>query len=282
MKLCKILIVFYYVLRIYGHTGINIAGLFPLFNGTYGRNRDGLHSLAAFTMAVKEINARSDILPNHFLNYTIRSPLGFYQAVQSTVDLHDNAFTGSGIKAFVTGLPLTETSAINMMMSDQYKTLYLTTTVGSPQLSYFFENPYKVRVTAADAYNGMALQDIVFTTFGYTKVSLFYSLDEISTRTAIEFGDQTYGELFLLSSHTFELDRIDFTDQINAAKKAGSQIFVILTYPQTGARLLEQGYNMELFKEGTQIFGSALLTQSKPWKYMSKDADVPAIMKGYI
>eukprot|EP01041_Mallomonas_annulata_P002384 gene2384-4628_t len=261
---------------------INVAGLFTPFNSSFGRDDVGIQSLSAFVMAIREINTRHDILPNHVLNFTVRTPLGFGDTVETVIDIQKDAFNRSGVEAFVVGLPFTATSALNNILKEKFRKLYITTVTGAVSLSPRDVGLYKVRTVPADAYNGMLLQDTVINAFGYKKVSIFYGYDETSLRTSIENGDKTYGEMMFLSSHAFQSKTEDFTEYINLAKAAGSQIFIIFTDGVIGARLLEQGYNQGLFREGTQIFGSELLTAGQPWKYMSKDADVPAIMKGYI
>eukprot|EP01041_Mallomonas_annulata_P013227 gene13227-27989_t len=261
---------------------VNVVGVFTPFNASSDLDIDGVHSLSAFAMALREINGRNDILPNHHIKFILQSSIGFYDTIKIAMENQINGFNGTGIDAFISGVPLPETSAINQLVNDKFKKVLITTEVRSVQFSPKENNLYKVRTIAADSYHGMALQDLVYTTFKYRKVTIFYSLDDISARSSIEFIDQTYGSLQLLSSHSFQLDATDFTNHINAAKIAGSQIFIVLTDARTGGVLLEQGYNMGLFKEGTQIFGSEQMTAGHPWKYMSKDADVPAIMKGYI
>eukprot|EP01041_Mallomonas_annulata_P015518 gene15518-32795_t len=261
---------------------INIAGIFTPFNASFGQDITGVQSLSAFLMAIREINSKNDILPNHILNITVRTPLGFSETVKTTIDIQTRAFNGLGVDAFVTALPYITTAALNNVINENYRKLYITTVTGAVALSPKDVGSYKIRTVPADAYNGMLIQDLVTNTFRYKKVSIFYGYDETSLRTSIENGDKTYGEMMFLSSHAFQTKTEDFSEYINAAKASGSQVFIIFADPVAGARLLEQGYNMGLFKEGTQIFGSEQMTAGQPWKYMSKDADVPAIMKGYI
>eukprot|EP01041_Mallomonas_annulata_P013732 gene13732-29204_t len=264
---------------------INVAGIFTSyekFNDRQGIDQEGIQGLAAFKMAVREINDRHDILPNHILNFTFRNPVGFYDTTQTIVDIQKYSFNGSGVHAFVTGLPEAATAALNDIINERFQKVYITTTAGSSLLSRKETGNYHIRTSPADSFNGMALQDIIYTSFGYRKVSIFYSFDENSLKTSMEIRDSFFGYLTQLSIHGFQVKAKDFTEHVNTAKLSGSQIFIICTDAETGARLLEQGYNQGLFREGTQIFGSALLTAGKPWKYMSKHADVPAIMKGYI
>eukprot|EP01041_Mallomonas_annulata_P013953 gene13953-29698_t len=264
---------------------INVAGIFTSyekFNDKQGIDHEGIQGLAAFKIAIHEINERRDILPNHILNFTFRNPVGFYDTTLTMGDIQKYSFNGSGVHAFITGIPEAATDALNDIINERFQKIYITTTAGSTLLSSKETGSFHIRTSPADSFNGMALQDIIYTSFGYRKISIFYSFDEISLKTTMEIGDGFFGLMTQLSTHGFQVKSKDFSDHISAAKLAGSQIFIICTDGQTGARLLEQGYNQGLFREGTQIFGSALLTAGQPWKYMSKDADVLAVMKGYI
>eukprot|EP01041_Mallomonas_annulata_P004843 gene4843-9647_t len=261
---------------------INVAGIFTPFNASGGTDVENIQSISAFIMGIQEINSRNDILPNHIVKFTVRSPIGFIDTVETIIDIQKHAFNGTNVEAFVTGLPYSTTSALNNVINEHLQKLYITTTTGAVQLSHSDVGSYKIRTVPADSFNGMALQDVIDNAFKYNKVSLFYSYDEASLRTSMEIGDGVFGKMEQLSSHAFQTRTADFTDHINAAKDAGSQIFIISCDGQDGAVLMEQGYNQGLFREGTQIFGSALLTQSHPWKYMSNHANIPDIMKGYI
>eukprot|EP01041_Mallomonas_annulata_P015517 gene15517-32794_t len=246
---------------------IKIGGIFSPFNANYKKDFADIQGLEAFSIAIREINGRTDILPNHILNFTFRGPIDFFDTTQSIVDIQKYDFNSTGVDAFVLGVPKEPTIGVNYVINERYKKVYITTTTGDVRLSQSKTSMYKLRTVPSDSFNGMILQDLITTGFKYKKVSVFYSYDETSLRTSMETGDDVFGEMIQLSSHAFQVNTLDLTEHINAAKNVGSQIFIICAEAQTGARLLEQGYNMGLFKEGTQIFGSALLTQSKPWKY---------------
>ena len=64
--------------------------------------------------------------------------------------------------------------------------------------------------------------------------------------------------------------------------QSGATVFVLLLDCPTGAVILEQGYSMGLFGEGTIVFGNQDLTTGNPLQYMSPGADVEAILRSYI
>ena len=66
---------------------ITIAGIFNQFNADNSVNLTQMENLFAFTMAINEINRRTDILPNHHLNYILRSGIGFGAAKARDIKL---------------------------------------------------------------------------------------------------------------------------------------------------------------------------------------------------
>jgi ABC-type branched-subunit amino acid transport system substrate-binding protein len=98
----------------------------------------------------------------------------------------------------------------------------------------------------------------------------------------MESNDGTYCEMTLLSVHYFRPLETDFSAHIADAKAAGARIFSILADAVTAARLLEQGYEAGLFKQGTQVFGSGSIVSRKLFQSFSSGADVASIMKGFI
>ena len=76
----------------------------------------------------------------------------------------------------------------------------------------------------------------------------------------------------------------DFSNLINQALSSGSlnRIFILFMISADAGKILEQGYEMGLFHEGTQIIGTDQLLSPATWMAMSETADIPKIMKGCI
>jgi len=80
-----------------------------------------------------------------------------------------------------------------------------------------------------------------------------------------------------------EVGQTDFQNELSAAKGAETRLFVIIfDDPVMAGHLLEQGYNMGLFREGTSVIGCDEITSHLTWKAISNQKDVENIMRGFI
>ena len=118
--------------------------------------------------------------------------------------------------------------------------------------------------------------------FAFTRVSIFVTNEVFGTVALGELLNQAYCPWTILSTHTVPLGTVDFTAEIDIAKASGSSIFIILLDSTSGAALLEQGYNVGLFKEGVQIFGGSSITTPATWLKIKDQSKVTSIMKGFI
>ena len=87
----------------------------------------------------------------------------------------------------------------------------------------------------------------------------------------------------VVASLILEYGTTDFSSVLSLAKKAETRLFVlILDQPSMAGQLLEQGFNMGLFREGTAIIGSDLITTPQTWQAIVKKENIVSIMKGFI
>lgn len=106
------------------------------------------------------------------------------------------------------------------------------------------------------------------------------------------FGSMTLNEfqssssecaLQVVSVSTIEYGAVDFSAALSQAKQAQTRLFALfLDNPAMAGRLLEQGYNMGLFREGTAILGVEDLTTPETWNAITNKLNIPKIMKGFV
>ena len=272
---------------------IRIGGLFTLTNqqGT-SRDEDGIHHLAAFNMALKEINDDQDLLPGYVFNTSLSSPFDFYDTIESTMKLNKLSFMNSpdnsvpaagGIDCAVGAVDTERTMASNEMFA-RYKTVQVSSVASGAELSVGTKYPLKARTVPSESFQGMVLQDIIYSHFNYRKVSIFCTTEFFAGRAAWDFSDGTFGVIEILSFHQVVTGG-DFQKEIDLAKSAGSLVFVLFMGAADAANLLLQGRAAGLFRQGTIIFGHerivstetiAAITQADP------TADVGAVLKGFI
>jgi len=140
--------------------------------------------LAAFLMAIKEINARSDILPSYELKVALVSPDSddYVGGVSAAVKLNNEVtFSGTatdyfsnslvGVDAVVGGLGNQATIGSNMYFSGStVKLLQISSFADATELGIGTDFPYKVQTTAIASFEGMVLQNFLCTYFKYSRV----------------------------------------------------------------------------------------------------------------
>lgn len=128
----------------------------------------------------------------------------------------------------------------------------------------------------------MILQNILCHHYNASRIVVFAANDEFGTKAAMESGDGTYCPMDNLATYLFAYSVTDFSSIITNAINTDATIFLFFCGPENAAQIMEQGYNMGLFHKGTQMFGSKQLLTADLFQYFSEDANIEAIMKGFI
>lgn len=264
---------------------VKIGGLFAPVD-QYGRfDVIEAENLAAFLMAIDDINNKTDgvfdfLLPNTKLVYALETGREFAGAVTAAQNLVES-FYSTGVYGVVCGLPNLETMAADQLFRD-HKIVQAHSMATDTNLGFGDTFPYKIQTCPIDSFQGMVLQNIICSYFAYKKVTIFATSDTFGSKASMEAVDGTYCNIEVLSTHLFRSDTLDFSSVIASAKFAGAQIFLFFMGTQNTANLLEQGYDAGLFHEGTQVFSSNYSMGPDLFHHFSYNANVPAIMKGFI
>ena len=89
--------------------------------------------------------------------------------------------------------------------------------------------------------------------------------------------------LNVVSVSMLEYGTVDFSAALGQAKQAQTRLFaLLLDEPTMAGQLLEQGYNLGLFRLGTEILGTEDITTPLTWKAIVNKRNVVNIMKGFI
>lgn len=219
---------------------LKIGGIFSPFDDAGAFDTSQAQALAAFLMAVGEINASPKILRNIKLVSAIASAgATFNGGVLASQYLSKRAFGSTGVVAAVSAGVSIVTEAVN----DVFETPQLPL-VHTAAADVALENggafPYKLAVVPTDAYIGSVFQQMLCKYYKYRKVSIFATDDDRGAKTVSTFTDGTFCTFNVLSSYSFSEDLQDFSNGINAALTAGSRIFFFSMFGSTAGRLLLQ------------------------------------------
>eukprot|EP01041_Mallomonas_annulata_P008623 gene8623-17790_t len=269
-------------------TTIRIGGLFPQtdFNGIV--DNIGAQYMASFLMAIREINNKTDgiaddLLPNINLVIAVRNTKQkFIETFHAATELTTKAFNNSGIQAAIGPASVEEVEGATPVYN-RYDINYVTYASTASYLSYVEPFPYYIRTAFSDAFQGIAMADMIYKTFNWKKVVIFSNADTYGGDGINEFRNAGMKrDIAILGSFQFRPGSHDLAGIIESAKSLGGRIFILFLHSSDGGRLLEAGYKAGLFHEGTQIIGSSELASPAVWEAMSPTADVPSIMKGVI
>ena len=95
----------------------------------------------------------------------------------------------------------------------------------------------------------------------------------------MELTDGTYCNINVIFQDIFPDYIEDFSSMIYKALASRSNIYVLLMPPKNAAMLIEQGYLLGLFVEGTQLFGTKDLLTSELFSHFTLGVDVSSAMK---
>ena len=267
---------------------IHIGGLFPVVTPDNTVNWDGFQYMAAFLMAVKEINDKKDGIEDNLLPRTkIKISVGgsdgsYFGAVNNALYFEKIAFNGSGIDACIGANADTESNAIAQIFN-VFDTIQISYGSTASYLSYLGPYPYFFRTCTSEAYQSVGLASMIKTVFGWNHVSTFSSTDSYGSDGLFLFKQEAAAlGIEILSTHQFQSGQKNFAAIIQDAIEVGGQIFLMFMSSRDASLLLEQGYDLGLFREGTQILGSALMTVKSTWNAISSNRKAASIMKGYI
>lgn len=270
-----------------------IGFVFPAFaTDTDGKSttdnvdNDGIQYLAAFLLAVKHINNKTDgrwddFLPNSKLEVVIRDTTGpFTNDIECAIYQTTKAFNGSGIHSAVGASTNAASDAIAQIYNEYQINQVAYGSTGS-FLSYVEPYPYYYRTIMDDAYQGYAIADIMFKAFGYSKVSTFSTTNTLGTDGFLQFSTRA-DELGIeiVSIHQFRPKQADLSVHIHSALEQGTRIFFVFMAAQDFANLMTQGYKKGLFKAGTFVFGNDKILSNEAWSYFDSSVDVQEVMRG--
>ena len=244
--------------------------------------------LAAFQMAMREINNKTDsigddILPNTLVRFVagLNSPSYTNIAIQM-LDIMANAFNNTGVDVAIGASAnlLTQTMATLLQDNDIGQVGYNPGSLMSHNELYI---DY-LRTVPPDAYDGKVLADVLVNYFKWSRIVLFYASDDIdSTDTHSEFMDHatTLG-LVIIKEIAVSIDTVDFTAFINSMMEYDPRVFILFMPPRNSAAFLLQSHQLGLLKTGVTVIGTSYSMGNSILPYFNVTSDIPTILKGML
>jgi ABC-type branched-subunit amino acid transport system substrate-binding protein len=266
-----------------GVPSVNIGALFAPIDSTGAMSLSQAEHLAAFIMAINEINDKTDgiyddLLPSAHLSIAVRGSAELPAAMDGFSELRES-FSGEGVFSVVNALPSAEALLINQV-STAAKVAQIISVANSAKFFIHEDYPYVSRTLAVQAYESVVLSELLCSYFKARKIVTISNTHDEDIIAALEFVELAGCEFDTLATITVSPGQTDFAVQIEEALASGSRYFVLFMPPNQIAGLLEQGHDSGLFHENTVALtssrGSTNITGS-----FSPGADLSMLMKGF-
>ena len=267
------------------HVEIHIGGLFNIVPQPNVVDVAQAQHQAAFLLAIKLINNKTDglfddILPHTTLKHSIRPAADNWEAARSIESLVDSSFGGQEVIGVVNAL--TDVTALfseELFVNSAKKVLQVLSMVTSPEFNDRELHPYSVRTRGLISNRAEGFQSLLCTYFKAKKVVIVSSADTASGFKLQAFLDDAYcSDIEILASVTLSTGVKDFSAPIQEVLDVGGRYFVLLSSSKATALFLEQAYAAGVFSDSAVILTTADVT-SEIIPNFSPGTNVVAVLK---
>ena len=250
---------------------IKLGGLFPL---TGRLSAGGVQREAAARIAIEEINANSEILPNTQLEWLVRDtatdPNTGATAAQELIDQGVVGLIGAASSSV--SMAIAAVAAQNQIPQISYSST-------AADLSDKDQYPYFMRVVPPDSLQGIALAGIV-KYFGWKEVATLATSDDYGQGGIKIFEDEAKKQgITVLTSQKFAGEATDIKSQLLAIKDSGAHVIVLNVIVQDAVTVFSQAADAGITGEGWVWIGSDGSTQEQVFANSTKIKDA---MQGMI
>eukprot|EP00736_Rhodelphis_marinus_P001668 Rmarinus@m.19292 len=269
-----------------------MGALFPLFYSEYSStplevNPSGAYQMAAFLLAVEEINNSTTFLPNTEIRVSVQDTKGdAASSSEAARYLASQAFYGSGVRGAVGPATLSATFNAEIVFRQTQiphvshaMTAYLST---EQRLM-----PYLFRVVPTDGQEGHAVASLVREVLAFDRVAVVSTCTNYGSavREAFNQRGRELG-LTIAVDLPLESDTREGTASVqyvlDSIEEKRVTVVVVIAEVDVAAVLLEAAYDAGLLGPGYTWIGCKEVTHGRSWELFSDDVDdVPFAMNGY-
>ena len=256
-------------------TDILIGGLFNAFyweaDNVITRDDINCQHLAAFMMAVDEVNNKKDgiyddLLNNrshvnmalsHGQNYVRTYPANKYFDGTASVYKISSCCLSKSVGAVETTSLLAQATASTSSLNS-FGTVSMLSTSTSSVFNDAHTFPTNLQIAASTFGEATVLVKLLSAKNGWMKTVFFITTDVVGIDSYAAFAmENEKTKIQNLGNFFINIGSTNMTAEINDAKATGGRIFVFFLDGTTAGRLLEQGYNAGLFNERTQVVATS-------------------------
>ncbi|KAL1502937.1 hypothetical protein AB1Y20_011008 [Prymnesium parvum] len=272
---------------------VRLGGLFPMFKAerdAFQLDLAGVRRFAAFQLALREINNKSDgladqLLPRTRLLFTWRdSQRSDAASVEGAFELTRSAFGGAGVHAIV-GAASSGPSIAAALVAGRAEVPQVSYASTSALLSDGRAYPYFLRTAPSDAFQGQLLADVIGNQFGFDKVATVASNDGYGLAGISSFHEAARAlGIEILTRQTFEGGAVDLDEPIGQLLASRARVAVLFCQAADGGHFLLAAYDAGFGGEGHVWFGADALMRESLWLHAGVLLDEQlrlAVLRGF-
>lgn len=270
---------------------VMLGGLFPRFRIGGRKDGSGIERLAAFRMAIAEINNKTDgladdLLPDTRIEFAVRdSKRNDGVALVEALGLINPA--GAVRASAIIGAASSGPSLAVAMLTGVLQVPQISYSSTSPLLSDGNQYPYFLRTPPSDAFQADGIIEVASSLFGYTALAAVSTTDSYGAAgfAALSTAAAAAG-VEITVSITFNREATDLFDKLQQLK--GSRMRAIVIFAQAGdaGRFMRLAYEAGIGGEGYMWLGSDSLCKPDTWLLdeggMADDLELrESVMRGF-
>ena len=268
----------------------------------------GIQNLAAILLAMHEINNKvyikftsNSLLSDTTLNLTCRTnPTSYTNCVNTSISLMDYSFGGQGIQVAIGAVAnnLTQAMAAIFQDSDIAQIGYNPGIVRESHLQIRFhiclgsimshgdQYTHYIRIAPAISYEGHVLANVIMNNFGWTRVFIISTLDDVDcSDPLLEFEEQaTVLGIEIAAKIQIPGNSVDYSTFLSPLISLGPRVIILFMKPANAVPVLEELYISGLIFPGVTILGYTYSSTEDMFPYFSPGmvSHIPQIFRGFI
>jgi hypothetical protein len=261
---------------------VRVGGFFSPISPTGTVYVEQAEHLAAFLMAVNDINNKTDGIHDNLLPLTeFQVAVGVESSIESAatnaVKL-GSSFGGRGVVAAISSLFNVDALMVSQLLNSM-NVLSVLTLANSGSFHNPAAYPYVATIRPLQSRQGMVIQNMICLS-SVRKIVVFAGTDSDNIQMMSQFQDESICELDVLAVISVRAELSDMSFEIEQALIMGARYFVNFLPAAQNAWMIEQGYDAGLFHDDTVIYTS-IIGATNITQYFSPETDVARVLTGF-
>ncbi|HEY9735580.1 MAG TPA: ABC transporter substrate-binding protein [Trichocoleus sp.] len=219
---------------------IDVGALMPLTGDLQAYGESALNGI---NLAVEEINAAGGVMGR-----PLSLAIGDTQtAPQPSIDAAQKLVSVEGVSVVIGPMSSGEAIPVSESVTSKNNVLQITNSATSPVLTDLNDNDLTFRTVPSDAYQGVALAEVVAEK-GMKNLAIIYVNNDYGQGLAENFQEAFEAEGGQISgSVPYEQGQASYRGELQQLANGGAEALVLIGYPENGITILKQSLEEQFF-----------------------------------